>query len=121
MIDRLRSFAQRVLWLKPFFYFTTAAAFLIFGYVVLIEEGAEKDVYLIPSIIGALWSLVCSLLLSIFPFIPPKPDRHIHRLGRLKTTLMRGTYHIVSWLLLFLSAAVLWLTIKLIGVWLADF
>ena len=45
MIDHLRAFSNKVVWLKPLFFITTAASFLVFGYIVLIEEGVEKDVY----------------------------------------------------------------------------
>lgn len=121
MIDYLSSFFKKVVWLKPLFFLTTAAALIVFGYVVLIERGAEKDVYLIPSIIVLLWSLVCSLLLSLFPWVPAKPDKQQRLLKRLKIRLARGVYHIGSWILCVLSAAVVWLTIRLLNVWRADF
>jgi len=121
MIDHLRAFSKKAVWLKPFFFIATAAAFLVFGYVVLIEEGADKDVYLIPSVVVVLWSLVCTLLLSVFPYAPPKPDKQQRRLERLKIRLIRAAYHLGSWLFCLLSAAALWLSIKLLSVWHADF
>ena len=121
MIDHLSVFSKKIVWLKPFFFLTTAAAFIVFGYVVLIEEGSAKDVYLIPSIVVVLWSLVCSLFLSIFPNVPPKPDNQQRLLGRLKIQLTRGGYHLGLWILCILSVSVVWLTIKLLNVWRADF
>ena len=121
MIDHLRAFSKKVLWLKPLFFTTTAAAFILFGYAVLIEEGADKDVYIIPSLIGVLWSLVCLLLLYIFPYVPPKPDEQMRFIKRLKIRLARGGYHIGSLMFCVLSASVVWLTLKLLNVWRADF
>jgi hypothetical protein len=121
MIDHLSAFSKKVVWLKPLFFITTAAAFIVFGYVVLIEEGADKDVYIIPSIVGMLWSLVCSLLLSVFPYVPPKPDKQQRFSKRLKIRLARGGYHIGSLMFCVLSASVVWLTLKLINIWRADF
>lgn len=121
MIDHLSAFSKKVAWLKPLFFIATAAAFLVFGYVILIEEGADKDVYIIPSVIGALWSLVCSLLLSVFPYVPPKPDKQQSFLKCLKIRLTRGGYHIGSLMFCVLSASVVWLTLRLLNVWRADF
>lgn len=121
MIDRLSAFSKRVVWLKPLFFIATAAAFIVFGYVMLIEEGADKDVYIIPSIVVVLWSLVCSLLLSVFPYVPPKPVQQKRFFKRLKIRLARGGYHIGSWIFCLLSLSVVWLTIRLLSVWRADY
>ena len=121
MIDHLSAFSKKVVWLKPLFFITTVVALIVFGYVVLIEEGADKDVYIIPSLVGVLWSLVCSFLLSVFPYVPPKPDKQQRFFKRLKIRLARGGYHIGSLMFCVLSASVVWLTLRLINVWRADF
>ena len=121
MIDHLSAFSQKAAWLKPLCFFTTAAAFIVFGYVVLIEETAAKDVYIIPAIVVVLWSLVCLVLLSFFPYVPAKPDKQQRLSMRLKIGLARGCYHLGSWAFCLLSVAVVWLTLRLLSVWLADF
>ena len=121
MIDHLRTFSKKVVWLKPLLFVAAAVAFIVFGYVVVFEKGADKDVYIIPSVVVALWSLVCSLLISIFPYVPPKPDKHQRLFERQKVRVARSGYHIASWLFCVLSVAVAWLTIRLLSVWRADF
>ena len=121
MIDRLSSFSKKVVWLKSLLFISTAAAFIVSGYVVLIEDGVDKDVYIIPSIVGLLWALVCLLLLSVFPNVPPKPDKQQRFLKRLKIRLTRGSYYIGSLIFCVLSASVVWLTLRLIHIWRADF
>jgi hypothetical protein len=121
MIDYLSVFSKKVVWLKPLFFITTAVAFIVFGYVVLIEDGADKDVYIIPSIVVVLWSLVCSLLLSVFPYVPPKPDNQQRLYKRIKIRLARGGYHLGSLIFCVLSVSVVWLTLRLLNVWRADF
>lgn len=121
MIDYLSTFSKKVVRLKPLFFITIAAAFIVFGYLVFVEEGADKDFYIILSIVGVLWSLVCLLLLSVFPYVPPKPDEQQRFLKRLKIQLARGAYHIGSLIFCVLSASVVWLTLRLINVWRADF
>ena len=121
MIDHLSAFSKKFVWLKPLFFITTVVAFIVFGYVVLIKEGADKDVYIIPSVVGVLWSLVCLLLLSVFPYVPPKPDKQQRFFKRLEIRLTRGGYHLGSLMFCVLSASVVWLTLRLLNVWRADF
>lgn len=121
MIDRLRVFSIKFAWLKPLFFLTTVAAIIVFAYVVLIENSAGKEVYIIPCVVGVLWSLVCLLLLSTFPHVPPTPDMQISFYKRLKIRLVRGCYYIVSFIFVVLSALSVFLTFKLLNVWLADF
>lgn len=121
MIDHLSAFSKKVAWLKPLLFITAAAAFIVFGYIVLIEEGVEKDVYLIPSVTIALWSLVCALLPSVFPYVPPAPDKQQRLFERLKIRLTRGCYHIASWVFFVLSVLIVWLTIRLLSIWHADY
>ena len=121
MIDHLSAISKKAAWFKPLCFIATGAAVIVFGYVVLIEESADKDVYLIPSVVVVLWSLVCSLLLSVFPYVPPKPDKQQRRLERLKTRLARGAFHIGSWVFFVLSVLAVWLSIRLLSVWRADF
>jgi len=121
MIDHLSALLKKVVWLKPLFFIATAASFIVFGYVVLFEEGSDKDVYLIPSVVIAMWSLVCLLVLSVFSYVPQKPDKQQRLLERLKIRLARGSFHIGSCILCVLSAVAVWLTIRLISVWRADF
>ena len=121
MIDQLSAFSKKVIWLRPLSFISIAAAILVFGYVVLFAEGVEKDVYIIPSLVVVLWSLGCSLVLSFFPYVPPKPDRQMRLFARLKVRLARGGYHLGAWVFCVMSAALVWLTIRLVGVWLAEF
>ena len=121
MIDYLSEFSKKLVWLKPFFLLTTVIAFIIFGYVVLLEQGSGKDVLIIPSIIGMLWSLVCLFLLLVFPYVPSKADKQLHYVKRLKTRFIRAGYHIGAVIFVLLSVLVFWLSLKLLSVWYTDF
>lgn len=120
MIDRLRALSHRAHWLRPVCLVTAAAAAGVFAYVVLNDDGVNRDVFIIPSMVLGLWSLVCALVLSIFPYVPPQPEKRERVLRRLKIRLVRGAFHLGSWILCGLSVAVVWLTIRLLGVWLAG-
>ncbi len=121
MIDHLRAFSKKAVWLKPLLLISTAAAFVVFCYVVFLGEGTETDVYIIPSVVGVLWSLLFLFLLVVFPYVPPKPGRQKRFAERLKIRLARGVYHIGSLIFCAISVSALWLSLKLLNVWRADF
>lgn len=121
MIDHLSVFSRKIIWLKPLFFLTTVAAIIVLAWVVLIENGAGKEIYIIPCVVGLLWSLVCLLLLSAFPHVPPKPEMQQRFYNRLKISLARGCYYIVSLLFIVLSTSAVLLTFRLLNVWRADF
>ena len=121
MIDRLSVFLKNIIWLKPLFFLTTVTAFIVFGYIVFFAKGADKDVYIIPCIVSTLWSLICWLLLSLFPYVPPRADKQKRFVIRLKIRLIRGVYHIGSLIFVALSGLVLLLTFRLLNVWRVDF
>ena len=121
MIDHLRVFSEKLVCLKPLFLLTTVIACIVLGYVVLKQQGTTNDVLIIPSIIGVLWSLVCLLLLLIFPYVPPKPDQRLNYVKRLKIRCIRVGYHIGGVVFISLSVSVVWLSLKLLNVWYSDF
>lgn len=121
MIDTLRAFSKKISWLKPLFFLTAALSFIVFGYVVFFETGAEKEILIIPCIVGVLWSLVCLFLISTFPSVPSKAGEEQRLHQRLKIKLTRVFYSIISFLFIILSAGALFLTLRLFNVWRLDF
>lgn len=121
MIDHVSAVIKKIVWLKPIFFIGAGASLIAFGYVVLFGEGADKDVYLIPSVVVVLWSLLCSLIFSVFPYVPPKPDRQQRLFERLKIRMARAGFHIGLLISCVLSAVAVWLTVRLLSVWWTDF
>lgn len=121
MIDRLSSFSSRLIWLKPFLYGMVLLACAVFGYVVIFVDPTSQDLYLIPCVVALLWSFASVFLLSIFPYVPPKPSKEVRSFKRLKIRLVRGFYHVVSWVFVAISASFVWLSVKLLNIWHMDF
>jgi energy-coupling factor transporter transmembrane protein EcfT len=121
MIDYLSAFSRKVVWLQPLFFCTTVAAIFVFAYVVLSGNSADKEVYIIPCIVGLLWSLVCLVLLFAFPHVPPQPENQQRFYSRLKIRLARGCYYVFAVFFVVLSASAILLTFKLLNVWRIDF
>lgn len=121
MIDRLRDILIKIIWLKPLFYIGSGAATIFFVYIVFLADEPAKEVYVIPCIVIFLWSLSCSLLLSFFPHVPRKPKDHQSFLARLKIRLIRAAYWAGFVFICCISALVVWLTLRMLNVWYAEF
>ena len=121
MIDRLRVLSAKIVWLKPVSYILAVSALFVFGYVVVFVQGQVKDFYLIPSVLALLWSIMLSILLFMFPFVPKKPDRGLFFFQRFKIRAVRGFYHLASIVFVSLSLIVVLLTLRLLNVWRLDY
>ncbi len=121
MIDYFSAFSKKFIWLKSLFLITTLTSFIVFGMVIFFATGTGKDIYVIPSIVSVLWSLICWLILAFFPNVPPVVNKQQHILSRLKNTIIRGNYYFILLIFAVLSMLVLLLTLKLLNVWLVDF
>ena len=121
MIDSLRKLSKKAVWLKPVLLIASFAAFIVFGFVVLFTSGADKDIYIIPSIVCLLWSLSLWLLLSIFPHVPQRADRKDKFYRRFKIGAVRAAYHMVALVFLLISIFTIFLSLKLGNVWRRDF
>ena len=121
MIDYLSTFSKKTMWLKPLFLFITVVATIVFGYVLFTGNGTGGNIYIIPSIVTVLWSLICWCMLSFFPNVPPKVGKQQKNRVRLKNSIVRGSYYVVSYCFIILNVLVLLLTLKLLSVWRVDF
>jgi hypothetical protein len=78
----------------------------------------EEDILLIPSAVLFLWSLVGLIALSTFPNVP-EPDPEAAFLVRMKTALVRTWFYVLGLLFVTLAIVSIYLTSKLLGIWLA--
>lgn len=120
MIDNISTFSKRFTWLKPLFILAAVASFIVFGLVVFFVNGAEQDIYIIPSIVTFLWSLTCWLILAFFPNVPPAVDKQQSITSRLKNSITRGNYCLILLIFIVLSIGILLLTFKLVNIWLVE-
>jgi len=117
MIDYVSALSLRLKWLIPCSIFLAFGAFLLFGYVVLSNPSESKDIYLIPSILALLWSLITLSILSAFPHVPAKASKEIPYLERVKVSVTRFFYHLLALVFIVLSIVTLWFSIRLITIW----
>ena len=119
MLDALAALAKRSRGLQPFAYGVAAASVVGFLTSLISGDGSSHNPYLIPSIVGFLWSLIAVLLASLFSRVPPIPSNSSGRIARLKSRFWRLLYHLASVLFVLLTGAVLITSYRLLSIWLS--
>ena len=121
MIRGLGRFAKNIYFLKPYLYLASFAFLALLAYFLLSGEADENDVYLIPCLLGFLWTLLLSSMLSIFPHFPDKTNTADKFLTRMKHRFKRGFYFLLVLLFFGVSAGVIFMTVKMMTIWWADY
>ena len=121
MLGALNVIATNARWLKPVIKLASLASLSAFLYVVFLAEGANRDVYLIPSVVALIWTLLLYILLATFPNVPAAPDKSRNLFFRIRLRVVRLFYHILAVLFLLFTIAVVILSLRILNVWRIDF
>ena len=121
MLDTLSAMAIRSNWAKPValiigLMFLSTLLLSIFGFSFF-----KDDIYLIPSLVGALWSGLLFSFINIFPSLPKKPNEGLAFFPRIKIHLTRFIFSLLAFAFLAFSLVLILLSFKLFGIWRADF
>ena len=114
MIDLLRRFSQRYLhWRRPLL---IAVAVATVGVLLslLSDRQHPLSTALIPSLLLLLWSLTGYLVLVTFPQLPGPPGSRMPLLQRWLIHCQRALYSLLALVLLLLSLATSWLSLRLL-------
>jgi len=121
VLEVLSSISKKLVWTKPIT-LTITLIFMIMLLSSIFNVGYFKDdIYLIPSLVGALWAGLLFNLVHVFPHLPQKPNKDIALLSRLKLRLIRFIFSFLALGFLVLTVVVVMLSFKLLGIWRADF
>ncbi len=90
-------------------------------YIVLSSQSHAGDRYLIPCIIGLLWSLSAYAFIINFRSLPPPAEQGAAVLSRLKRRLQRIWYGLLALLFSTATIAVLIVSYRLLATWLRGY
>ena len=121
MLEFLSSISKKLVWTKPITLMITLIFVIILLSSIFNVGYFKDDIYLIPSLVGALWAGLLFNLVHVFPHLPQKPNTDIALLSRLKLRLMRFIFSFLALGFLILTVAVVILSFKLLGIWRGDF
>ncbi len=120
MLEKLSAIAIKLVWALPLVRFLLVASLCLFFLAVFELTGIESKVYLIPSVLGLLWSVLLLCLLITFPEIPKKLSKESKFIAKTKNRIKLGIYYFLALLFIILSIVITILSFRIIQVWLAD-
>ena len=121
MLDRLNRFARWLLPVRNLFLALAIFAFLLLLLGLFVEKGGEHGMIVIPSLTLFLWALSVHVFILNFAVVPPRPDPGEGLLRRSWQGIKRAWYWFVALFFLLTTAVGVYLTIRLLGLWLRDF
>jgi hypothetical protein len=117
MIETL-GFVSRVLqWAKPLIVVVGIASFALFVCTIFKLAGFETDTYLMPSVVGTLWSTLFFFLTATFHRVPDKPLANVKWFSRVKIRCKRGFFYVLALLFLVLTLAAIRMSFSMLGIW----
>jgi fatty acid desaturase len=89
--------------------------------IIIRSNSHEGDLYLIPSVVGILWSVTTYGFLVNFHSVPHKADRSWRFFRRLKRNIARAGYWLMGVLFIGTTLGALLVSYRLIRIWLKDY
>ena len=116
-IDKLNILVNKLQWFRPISVVLALGFASLAGYIVFATTGiAKNDDYLLPSAVGAVWSVLVFGVLSGFAVIPAVPDKSLSWFKRVKARVIRGYYWLLFWLCLATTLVAAHLSIRAITI-----
>ena len=121
MLDRLNRIARRLLPLRMLFLGLAIFGFLMLIASLFIEESREQGLYAMPALTLFLWALSLYVFILNFAVIPQRRTGESSRIRRGWQLLQRAGYWLVALFFLATSLGLLYVTARLIMLWIRDF
>jgi hypothetical protein len=120
MIDSFRNIAKTIEPLKPLAVAVGLLCLIVAIVTVLTSETPEGDRYLIPAVVGLLWSLSSYVFIGYFASVPEKTRASQGLLQRMKGRLHRGWYWFVALAFTATTLAAAFMSYRLVSIWLGE-
>ncbi|MEJ2693326.1 MAG: hypothetical protein P8166_09785 [Candidatus Thiodiazotropha sp.] len=121
MIDKLQSIAGRLQFLRLPAVALGLVSLAAMIFTIVSSKSHEEDYYLIPSIVGLLWSMASYSFLVNFSSVPEKGDSSWKLFARLKRRAVRTGYWLLAALFILTTLSALFISYRMITIWLRDF
>ncbi len=118
LIDTLRKIAVRIQFLRLPFLLLSLVCLIALVYIVLTSTTHAGDRFLIPSIVGLLWSLSGYAFVLNFRSVPESDRERIGVFKRLTYRLHRFWYWLLALLFFATSLALFFISFRMLRLWL---
>jgi uncharacterized membrane protein len=121
LIDTLQKFATRMQPIRLPLLLLSGFFLVVLLYLIVTSTTHSGDLFLVPAIIGLLWSLSGYAFILNFRSVPRWSEGARGFFKRLKLRLLRFWYWLLAALFLGTTLALLLISLRLIRVWMQDY
>jgi hypothetical protein len=89
--------------------------------IIFISKSHADNIYLIPSAVGALWSITSYSFLINFVSVPPRADPSWRFFRRLKRHLKRAGYWLLGLVFIATTSGAMFASYRMVSIWLRDY
>lgn len=121
MIDSFRKLAVAIQFLRLPAVVIGLVSLAVMIKIFATSKSHEEDFYLIPSVVGMLWSITTYNFLVNFRSVPAKTDPAWKFVKRIKQKAVRTGYWIIGVVFIATTLVMIFLTYRMILIWLKDY
>ena len=121
MIDTFKRVAQAIQMLRLPSLWVGLISLTSLVAIVLFWPSDQGSQFIIPCIVGWLWGMSAYAFIVTFRAIPEKPTTPLKFFGKLKHTMTRTWYGLISVIVLGATLAMIVVTIRMITIWFRDY
>lgn len=121
MIERLQAVATRIHLLRFVALGTGIFCLVAVAFMVFSPPSQEGDRYLIPGIVGLLWSASAYNFVDIFRSVPNKAAKSEKLWKRIKRGALRAWYWLMALIFFGTTLAVVSVSSRLLSIWMKDY
>ena len=121
MIDKFKRVAQAIQMLRLPSLWIGLISLTSLVVNVLFFAPDQGSRFIIPCIVGLLWGMSTYAFIVTFRAVPEKPIAPLKFFGKLKHTMTRAWYGLISVIVLGATLATVAVTIRMISIWFRDY
>jgi hypothetical protein len=114
MIEKFSAIAKKLAWLLMVIKLLLAGFLCLFFLAIFELAGIKSETFLIPSLLGFLWSGLLLFMLVTFPDVPVKLAKQANFLAKTQVAFKRAIYYFLTIIFLVLTLAIVLLSLKFI-------
>ena len=121
MIDRLKKIASSLQFLRIPSIVLGLVSLVLMIAITVGSTTHEEDYYLIPSVVGLVWSMITYSFLVNFDSVPNKSDSSWKLFDRLKRNVVRAEYWFLGAVFILATLGAILVSYRMVIIWLRDF
>lgn len=121
MIDKLKKIADAVQFLRLPSVALGLICLITVTTIIFVSNSQKGDFFVIPSVVGLVWSMTTYSFLVYFRTVPEKSDQSWNFIKRMKRRILRAGYWIMGMLFIVTTIGAIFVSFRMLNIWVRDY